>query len=495
MALSGLGDLAGKEAGEALAFGLGFALARVLEPAAAGLAQEAWSAAPIRAPDAGTMAEAAAQHKVDAGKAAGWAAEHGYGGEAFDALVAAATMGPALGQAFEAWRRSELDDGQFETALERLGIAAEWHAALKALRDHPLDPAEIAKAIHRGIMRGAGLLVAVPPETAGKVPAVPPSTLDPVTEAAWSGITEERLRILVGNAGLPPGIVQMLQLLNRDRITVDDFLRGVGESNMRNEWGDALLELRRHLLTPHEYAELALRGWLTTEEMHAGAALSGLEPADADLLFKMLGRPLAVRQIVTALARGGQYGGDYEGVPEPFNKALRESNVRPEWGNLAYHNRYTLPGAFVLRSMAQAGELSRDETEQLLLESGWPPDLAAKVSSRWAASSAGAGKQETKAELEAEYAGGYITETEYRAALELLGFTGHVQDLLVHLGDARRVASWREKAVAAIGKAEIGASFDPVKATAALAEIEVTGQAAELLVDLWGRESKALQLA
>lgn len=399
--ISGIADLAAKSGGEALAFGLGFALGRALEPAGVELAQTAWSIAPIRAPDAGTLAEGVAQGQVDPGKAADWAKQHGYDGEAFAALVNIANVGPPLGYAFSAWRRGELTDAQFDTTLRRTGLEVEWDAAMRALKDERLDLGAIATAIHRGILRGQGLILVEPPTGPGNVPQIPQSPLDPVHEAASHGIDAERLRVLVANTGLPPGLMEMLRLLNMGKVTADDVKRAVAESNLRNEYMDVALELRRQLLTPTEYVDAHLRGWITEAEMLSGAALHGMTSADTLQLFKTHGRPIPEHQVTTGEARGGVYDGPIDAIPAPFLRALQEGSLRPEWYNLAYHNRYTYPSAFVLRSLAQTGELAAADVEKTLLEIGWRPDFAAKVTAAWTAGkTAKADPHVTKAETQ-----------------------------------------------------------------------------------------------
>jgi hypothetical protein len=97
-----------------------------------------------------------------------------------------------------------------------------------------------------------------------------------------------------------------------------------------------------------------------------------------------------VHQLVTGLARGGEYGGTYNDIPEPYRDAVRRSNIRPEYARLAYANRYTYPSAFVLRSLAQAGELGNAAAvEAILLDIGWPPSLAAKIAPQWVKQTAG----------------------------------------------------------------------------------------------------------
>lgn len=488
--LEGLASTAERYTGQALAFGLGLALANVLEPTAVDLRQQAWTktGGGIKAVEAVLLSQGVAQGQVDLDAAKRWALEQGFGDDQFAAMVDIANVGAPLGMAFEAWRRGKLDDDQFDTTLRRAAIEEQWWPALKALKDNFLEPTEIAKAIHRGIMKADGLLVASPSATPGEVPAVPPSPLDPIKEAAAAGIDAERLRILVGNTGLPPGPVQGMQLVNRGLITDDDFSRLVGESNLRNEWGAKLLELRRRLLTPHDYVEARVRAWIDDDAMHAGAALSGMESGDADLLFKIMGRPLSWHQVWIGLARGGEYNHTPAAIDPAFLKSLEESNIRPEWYGLAWAQRYSYPSAFVLRSMAQAGELTQAEVETILLYEGWEPTLAKKVSTRWAGTGSGGGKQATVSQLETEYEAGYLTEAQFRAALAQLDYAKPAQDHIVALGDARRAKKYREQIVTAVGKAYTTFAIGDAQAQAELGNVSVTGQPAAELLELWRLE-------
>jgi hypothetical protein len=486
-----IGSIPKNAFGESLAFGVGFALGAALDPAATAIRQEAWKIDPLRAPDAGTLAEGVAQRQVDEAQAKEWAAEHGIGSEAFEALVGIASTGPALGLAFAAWRRDELTDAQFATALRRTGLEEQWDAAIMALKEERLDPGAIATAIHRGIIAGEGLIVREPPRTAGEIPQVPRSPIDGTAEAASHGIDAERLRVLVGNTGLPPALGEMLQLLNRGKVTEDDVRRAVAQSNLRNEYMDAVLELRHQLPTARDFLENALRGYRTLEEALAGAELHGMSAEYATMIYQNQGRPMALRQITQALARGGKFKPEPGEIEDPYRAAIVEGNLKPAYYDLAYANRYTLPGTFALRSLAQSGDLSKAEVEQLLLESGWPPPLAKKVAARWAAGSGGGGKQETVTQLADEYEGGFITEAEFRAQLLEHGYDGAEQDLLVHLADARRAKKYREKIIDAIAAAYIAHKIDPTTATAELAEVGLSGDPVAKLLHLWDLERRA----
>jgi len=458
------GRFFGNTIADAAGYGIGGALQEPIRPLLQELANETWAvsaAAGIgKPPGAGVLASGVAQGQVTDDDARAWAAQQGITSAAFDALVNIANVGPGMAEAFRLLWRGEIKEAGFRRALKRLGLEQEWIDDLWNIRDEILDPAQIATAVHRNIMRDSSLIVTEPPTAAGKVPQVPESPLDPATEAAGSGIDHERLRVLVGITGLPLALGQMLDLLNRGLVTEDDVKRAVAQSNLRNEYMDVALGLRRHLLTPSQYEEAALRGILTKAEADAGAALSGMEPEDADLLFQIMGRPLVVHQITTGLARGGKFGGTYADVPEPYRDAIRRSNIRPEYARLAYANRYSYPSAFVLRSLAQAGELGDAAAVQAILEQiGWPPDLAAKVAPAWVGGSSGTdahvGKAQTQlwTTLHRSYIAGESTKTAARPVLASLGMNTAAQDAVLALWDTERGLVRKQLTPAQIKKA------------------------------------------
>jgi hypothetical protein len=145
-------------------------------------------------------------------------------------------------------------------------------------------------------------------------------------------------------------------------------------------------------------------------------------------MFENLGRPLNVHEITTALARGGTYGGDYSSVPQPFRDAIRRSAIRPEYADLAFHNRYTYPSAFVLRSLAQAGDLGGQQAVAKVLEEiGWKPSFATQVSTAWTVGNATGDAHVAKAQTQLwgtthrSYVGEMIDNTTATTALRAAG--------------------------------------------------------------------------
>lgn len=428
MAVPGLAGVALNTVGEAIAFAAGVAIGPTLSPVSTALVQEAWQVAQIKAVDPGTAAAIVAEDVEQRPWGLKEASMHGIDQERFDAIVGETRDAPGLAELFAMLRRETITAEQFIHGLRKGKLELLWDVPLEDLQHERIDPSVVATSIQRGLMHDPGYLPTAIDFSGANVPAPEVSPLDAEKEAAASGISAERLAVYTRIVGLPPSPGELLQLLNRGEINTAAFRMGIAEGNTRNEWADKLLTLRRHLLTPHEYQEAALRGLLTNAQADQGSALSGLNAADSKTLFGLLGRPLDVHQITTGLARGGTFGGDYSTVPEPYQDAIRRSAIRPEYAHLAYANRYSLPGAFVLRALAQGGDLTPDETHTLLLESGWKPDLAKTVSDKWTAGTkAGANKHVTSAEtglftvLRKAYVNDEATETQAGPILTDLG--------------------------------------------------------------------------
>jgi hypothetical protein len=483
------GRFFGRAGSEAAGIALGASAVPALLPAAQFIVNEAWKLHPDKPPDVYVVAAGVAQGQVDPGEARVWANEQGISDAAFAALVDAASVGPALGLAYSAWRRGELGPDDFETAAKRLGIESRWFAALKALKDELLDPVQLANAIHRGLIPDPGLLAVPPPSGTGNVPAYPVYGIDALAEAAGSGINRERLGALVGLTGLPMGPHEAAQAVFRHILTATDYARAVAEGNTRNEWGDAILEQSRQIPTARDFLENALRGYRTLPEALQGAALWGMTPEHATMIYQNQGRPMVVRQITQALARGGKFKPEPGEITDPYDAAIVEGNLKPAYYDLAKALRYTLPSPFVMRALTEAGTWSEAKTRERLLWAGWFPEDAAEAAAAWAGGAGATGKELTKTELLTEFEGGYITENELRDHLTALGYSGPELDLEVHLGDARRIRSWRDKAITALGKRYVASTMEATAADGYLVEIGVPDSATRAsIIRIWDIE-------
>lgn len=420
-----LGEVGGFLDKYLIGYALGTAAGPALAPFAQELANEAWRLNAVRPPEAVILAAGVAQGQVTAKAAYAWAKETGFDKDQMDALVNIANTGPPLAQAMALLRRGVWTPDQYKTALNRMAIETEWYPGLLTLEDERLSPAELAVMVQRGIVANDGLLPVGPPTEVGKVPPMPMIAIDPLVEAKANGINQERLAGLARIIGLPASPDLAARMVFRGIIDRVDFDRAISEGNTRNEWAPFLFDGFRQIPTAHDYIEGQLRDWITPAEMYAGTALHGMSTTDTDLLFKVTGRPASFHQVFIGLRRGGTYDGPVDQIDPAFLKSLHESNIRPEWYNLLWAQRFVYPSAFVLKALTAAGELTQQEAEQVLLYEGWEPTFAAKVSAAWAKAPGAAVKPKTltAAQIRTAWKDGAITLPDALTRLEALGYS------------------------------------------------------------------------
>lgn len=439
--MADFGKFTGNTIGEAAAFAAGIAIAPLLEPVVQELRNTSWAEAPDKPLDPDVLAQGAAEGKIALGTAQTEASFSGIAKTPFNQLVAILKKSPGVAGGLDLIRRGQLSPTQFLDVLQKNGLEDEWIAAYQAIGanslkpwEQPLSPADIALGLIRGNLtpqpvNGQPMFQPGGPTADSNVPLNPVSDLDVIAEAAASGVSAERMATIARNVGLPPGVIEGLNMLNRGIINEDAFYLLIEQSDARLAWGPFLLQLRRMLLTPHEYAELYLRGWITLPEAYAGASLHGLENSDLDLLVEMIGRPISAKQVVTGLARGGTFGGIYEGVPEPFLSSIRESNIRPEWGNLDYANRYTYPSLFQLNALVKANAINPDTAKDWATKEGLAPEVVEALYTFWQGEQGGTAgtpavkpKAFTYSQIHQAWRHAIFTDAEAVTELEAIGY-------------------------------------------------------------------------
>jgi hypothetical protein len=450
----------GRTVSEAAAFGAGVALGPVLAPVVRELENSTWAAYPEKPPPAVTLALVVEQGQVDEDAARTWAKETGFGDDAFSALIDIANTGPGVAAAFDLWRRRKIDEAGFRRALKRQGIEPEWIDALWQIRQDVLDPADLARGIHRGLVPDPGLLEGTLPSGVGNVPAYPVYDIDAIAEAEAAGLDRDHLGVLVGLQGNPMGAHEAAEAQFRGILTRDDYLRAIAEGNTRNEWADAIFEQTRQIPTARDFLENALRGYRTLASALAGAARHGMSTADATMIYQNQGRPMAVRQITQALARGGTFKPEPGEITDPYDASIVEGNIKPAYYDLAKALRYTLPSPFVMRALTQAGTWSQAKAEQRLLDAGWIPQDAKEAAAAWAGGTTVAtdphvAKAQTQLwnTTHSSYRDNEAGETQARASLTTLGIDATAQDQIIALWNAEKALIRRELSPADLRKA------------------------------------------
>jgi hypothetical protein len=494
-------ELLGALGGASVGIAVGEAGATILEPALEAPRQKAWQDSQAKILELPELAALVAQALNELGDVVEDAARNGYDEDALRSAIQLALHGPGVAEALTLYRRNGLVEPsqqitltQLEHALAKAGLEGQYWEAIKAQVNLPLEGAQLAQGIHRGYIAYSAPGFIAPPDTPGDVPFYPQTNIDAAATAAANGMDAQQLQVLVGIAGLPLSLFEMLELLNRGLVTEDDVKRAIANSNLQNQYMDVALDLRRRLLTPHEYAELDLRGYLSHDDRDAGAALSGMTPADTELLYNVLGRSVAVHQVTTGLARGGAYPGSYSNVPEPYRSAIERSNIREEYSELAYANRYTIPSYFVLKPLTASGAITVDECTQYLLDEGYPPELATKAAQSFAAGTSTTAKAPTVSQLSTQYRAGKLTTAQFTSELQALGYSSAAAVKVIASVDAEPVSRAVTTNIGKLRSGFVGGAIDVDQATTALAAEPISSTTASGLLAAWERERAIEQL-
>lgn len=455
--MSGIGSAPGILIG----FGVGAAASAALEPAFEVPRQQAWAAAPYRILDVGQLAVAVAQGGVDIDAAIAEAKLDGYGEDKLRLLTYLSQTVPGIGEATALWRRGLLSDDLYNHVLVKAGLDQRYvDPIIQNKLAEPLGIGDIALAVVRGILPAPPYVPVPVPAQGDKVPRYPQVDVDPEKLAALLGYSPQALQIEIGRSGLSMAPVMAAQAAFRQIIGADDFKIAVGEGDTRTEWGEAIYEVSRAIPNPHDYVQGQLRGWITEDERNAGIGRHGMVAADGDLMFEIERRPLNPRAVTTGLARGGTFQPAADEIQDPYRAAVHQADLGPEWYDLAIANRYTYPSAFVIRALLEAGVWTADRAEQVLLQIGWPPDMAHEVAAFYAPSGTTvADKHVAKAQTQlwntthTSYKSGEVSDTTATDALTTAGVTPDAIPAVLDVWKAERELIRKQLSAAQIKKA------------------------------------------
>jgi hypothetical protein len=373
----------------AIGTGLGGAIKDTVDPRLQKFKNDQWSQHQHVPIDAGTAAEIAAEDVAKYDLMAAEATLTGYEGARFAELYGVTLNAPGTGELIAMLRRSDEVGIDFAHGLRKAKLETRWDDALRNLADQRLAATDIAYMVVRGVLPDEGLLGLSLPTHADKLKLPPQHSLNPITEAKRTGWDADRLAMMIARSGLAMAPVMAAQANFRGILTDNDYLLTIARGDLFPAYADPVKEVSRQILTAGEYAELQLRGFLTAAQRRTQTARHGMTTADSDLLYNVLGRAPSIRQAYIGLARGATFDGTAQTIPSPYLEAAQRSNIRPEWYSVAYENRYSLPSAFVVRTLLTDGAIDATRAQSIFEHSGWPADLATLVADHYAAKATG----------------------------------------------------------------------------------------------------------
>jgi hypothetical protein len=464
----------------ALGIAVGGAAGAAFEPKLEIPKQKAWASNPQRLPDVGLIAALVAGGKVSQANGRDMAARLGFDQGPFDSLTWLSQNRLDFPLMLRLWRRFGAFDGGADATLAQLldetlahdQLDWKYHEWLTKLKTAELPSiGDIAYGVVRGLLPAPAYVPVAPPTSGDYVPRFPVIEIDPERLAAAQGFDKKMLQLMVGRSGLSMAPIMAAQALFRSNSAASiaglpdiqgvapfngkpyvgpkDYLLAIAEGDLRTEWADAVRETAREILTAGEYAELELRGYIDKPTRRALTARHGMSEFDSDLLYAVKGRAPSARQVYLGLARGAKWPSTYADVPEPYRSSIERSDIRPEFADIVYHNRFGEPSAFVVRALLRDGAITADRGATILENSGIPPDLSTLVANFYAA------------------AGGTATDPYVTKAQNQLWTTTH--------------------------RSYVGEMIDPATATTAIEAVGVPASAAPAVLNLWNEERSLIR--
>ena len=176
--------------------------------------------------------------------------------------------------------------------------------------------------------------------------------------------------------------------MRRGIISQAEFETGIREGHTKVKYIPFFEAARQPLLSAATAVRLYLKGWYTKAQRDALGGQWGYSSQQMEDWFLSEGRPATVHQIHIGYARGAKLAGAAN-EEDAIRTSVKQSDIRPEYADLLYAQRYSYPSAFVLRALVESGAVTAAEGEQALLFSGWEPGFAAKVAASWAGAGTG----------------------------------------------------------------------------------------------------------
>jgi hypothetical protein len=403
------------------------------------------------------------------GAAASEASDWGINADRFGELVKITGNPPGVQELADLWNRGAIGEGDFEHGVRTGRIRTEWIDPLKALRDHLLTGAELGEADARGLAGG----------------------IDLEHEQRAIGLSKPRAELLGRLAGHAPATTQLIELLQRGKLTEGQVREAFGDLGIREQYHDDLLDLQHYLLPPSDVIRLAVHEVYTPrlrqkyrldeelpDELVSKARKLGIARDDAADLWAGHWQPPSAEQGFSMFHRGFINEADVADL-------LRVHDYVPYWRDRLIKLSYRVPGRIDIRRLFAFGIIGRAELVRGYLALGYSPEDARRLATMAQAMKMGAERDLTKAEIVGLYEALAMDRTEALRQLADLGYDEHETEQILTLADARRTRQRRDAVTAAVKARYLDRELDDSEARSRLQAAGLPADEIDFDLDLW----------
>lgn len=391
----------------------------VIAPYVQDAANAAWASDPTAPLSPAEMAIGVIKGHVDNATAAAEAERSGINQSRFAIMVDNTGEPPGLMQLAEAYRRGIIDAAQFETGVRQSRVRDEWTATLLALRYQPVAPGEVLAGAVQGHLDPA----------------------DAAQRLSFAGIDPANYDWLYATHGRPPGIMEMLHLLNRGVVTEDVVTQAIRESDIKNKYIPALLEMRRQLMPQRTIVSAIRQGVITAEEGIQRLLMIGYNAEDAAVLAaegtatKHQGtKELSAHTMVQLYSDGFITQSEVTTMLHNLGYDDQESTWLIQLADHARHVKFQQSAITAIHTQYEGHKIDAAAASNALDNIGVPATARDDLLQLWASERAAHVAHLTRADLKALHKAGKIAEADYRQRLLNMGYAPVDVDLILTMG-------------------------------------------------------------
>lgn len=355
----------------------------------------------------GAIAELAARGWISLDFAHSQAANQGYSYDKVDAMIAASYVALSPQQVNDAVNRGAIAQGDIFDHFRHAGVApAEMHV-WDSLRVQRADPGSAIAAVVQSHLT---------PDQAATV-------------LRAHGIDTNDLGWLVDTAGRPPGVFELGELVNRGELSEDEWQQAIRESDIKNKYIPALMNLRFRIPPERSVVSMMRKGGITPQQgatwlhqlgYHPDAITALVAEATEDKLqaHKDLNVSMVTEGYELRLLDYGTAHTDLMALGYNSAEADYILSVRDHKRELTIRNQAV--GA--IRSHYVSHKIDRSEASRELDALLVPSAERDQLVAAWDLELKGNVRLPSEAQLAAWLVRGLITEQEYRVRLAQMGY-------------------------------------------------------------------------
>ena len=310
------------------------------------------------------------------------------------------------------------------------------------------------------------------------------------TEAKKSGIAPDKFRDLTLAAGEPPSLGDMLHLFRLGKMTEANVIKGIRQSNLKDEWIPTVLRLGLQVPSPEAILEALLQGQIDEPGARAlYAKLSG-DPEYFTLLYNTRGNSPTPLQAAD-MAHRGIIPWDGTGPNAvSFHQAFLEGPWRNKWLDSFRKSSDYLPPPDTIVEMIRVGALDNAKATVLLKRQGVPPDLIGAFLAKAVVHKTEKIKELTEGTISTLYREQAITDAQAMGMLKELNYQEPEARFVLTSWRLSRELAARNTAIGTVHTQFINRRINENEASIAMDRFGVPANQRDTLIALWSEERK-----